>query len=80
MIPRPTLSRCLVLVALALVVSAAPAFAASSSSAAPLFGGYWSSFFDHWSGVFQKQNGVILAVLCLGAVSLFIITRGKWKK
>lgn len=80
MIPRPALSRCLILVALAILASAAPAFAASSSSAAPLFGGYWSNFFDHWSGVFKKQNGIILAVLGLGAVSVFIITRGKWKK
>ena len=77
---RPALSRCLVLALLALVVSAAPVLAATPSTAAPLFGGYWAGFFEHWGGVFKKQNGIILAVLGLGAVSLFIITRGKWKK
>ena len=77
---RLAISRFL-LVALALVATIAPAFAATPSPAAtPLFGGYWSSFLEHWGGVFKKQNGMILAVLCLGAVSLFIITRGKWKK
>ena len=30
--------------------------------------------------MFQKQNGVVMGVLGVGAVSLFIITRGKWKK
>jgi hypothetical protein len=67
------------LVAIALALSAAPAFA-TSSPAAPLFGRYWSDFLEHWGGVFQKQNGMILAALGVGAVSLFIITRGKWKK
>jgi hypothetical protein len=48
--------------------------------AIPLFGGYWSSFVDHWAGYFGQQNGVIMAALGLGALSLLIITRGKWKK
>jgi hypothetical protein len=68
------------LIALALAITATPAFATSSPSAGPLFGGYWSEFMEHWGGVFKKQNGVIMAALGLGAVSLFIITRGKWKK
>lgn len=67
----------LALIALILVV--APAAAAESPST-PLLGGYWSSFLDHWNQVFLQQNGVIMAALGLGAVSLFIITRGKWKK
>ena len=42
--------------------------------------GYWSGFLDHWRGVFQQQNGVVMGALLVGAVCLFIITRGKWKK
>jgi hypothetical protein len=45
-----------------------------------LFAGYWSEFVDHWSGMLKQQNGVVLFALGIGAVSLFIITRGKWKK
>ena len=69
----------LILAAFALLALAMPASAADPSSA-PLFGGYWSSFLDHWGDYFKKQNGVIMAALGLGVVSLFIITRGKWKK
>ena len=67
---------------LALLVAAAPAGAAETEpgTLAPLFGGYVEGFIDHWSGVFQKQNGVVMGALLLGAVCLFIITRGKWKK
>ena len=61
------------------ILIAAPAAAAESPSSS-LFGGYWSSFLEHWSQVFMQQNGVVMAALGLGAVSLFIITRGKWKK
>jgi len=46
----------------------------------PLFAGYWSDFLDHWAGVFQKQNGVVMGAILVGVVCLFIITRGKWKK
>lgn len=42
--------------------------------------GYWQGFLDHWGGVFQKQNGVVMGALLIGVVCLFIITRGKWKK
>lgn len=67
------------LVALVLALSAAPA-AAASSPVTPAFGGYWSSFVDHWVDFFKKQNGIVMAALGVGAVSLFIITRGKWIK
>jgi len=57
-----------------------PAAAASDPSHA-VFGGYWHSFVEFWQGFLQKQNGVVMAVLGLGAVALFIITRsGKWQK
>jgi hypothetical protein len=45
-----------------------------------VFGSYWQEFIDFWRGVFQKQNGVVMGVLGVGAVALFIITRGKWRK
>ncbi len=67
------------LVAAALAASAGPA-SASASPAAPLFGGYTSNFLDHWADFFKKQNGIVMAALGVGAVSLFIITRGKWIK
>ncbi|QJW93955.1 hypothetical protein [Frigoriglobus tundricola] len=67
---------------LALFVAAAPARAAGAEAGAraPLFAGYWANFLEHWTGVFQKQNGVVMGALFLGAVCLFIITRGKWRK
>jgi len=65
--------------ALAVLAFALPASAADAPSSAPLLG-YWSAFIEHWGNYFKKQNGVIMAALGLGAVSLFIITRGKWKK
>ncbi|HEY2909827.1 MAG TPA: hypothetical protein VGI99_06250 [Gemmataceae bacterium] len=68
-------------VAGALAITAAPAFALSEASpVTPLFGGYWADFLKHWTGVVKQQNGVIMVALALGALSLFIITRGKWKK
>ncbi|MBA4067239.1 MAG: hypothetical protein C0501_26735 [Isosphaera sp.] len=41
---------------------------------------YWDGFVEYWAEHFQKQNGVVMGVLALGAVALFIITRGKWRK
>lgn len=72
-------TRHFLLALLALVALALPASAADSPSPA-LIGDYWGSFVEHWSNYFMKQNGVIMAALGLGVVSLFIITRGKWKK
>jgi hypothetical protein len=77
------------LAALTVVFVAGPAGAAenpvplgdSTGSGSPaLFANYWTGFVDHWSGVFKKQNGIVLGTLLVGAVCLFIITRGKWKK
>lgn len=62
---------------LLLAVFAAPAAAADGS---PLLLGYWSEFTDYWQGAFQKQNGIVVGISIIGALSLFIITRGKWLK
>jgi hypothetical protein len=67
------------LTALAVAATAAPAQAASPGGPA-LLADYWAGFIEHWSGVFQKQNGIVMSALLVGAVCLFIITRGKWKK
>jgi hypothetical protein len=67
--------------AAAVLSTAAPAAAAAPPGCGPLLAGsYWAGFIDHWSGVFQKQNGIVMVALLVGAVCLFIITRGKWKK
>ena len=71
------------LAALAVLLVVGPALAAPAGAepGAPLFAkSYIDGFIEHWEGVFQKQNGVIMAALLVGAVCLFIITRGKWKK
>jgi hypothetical protein len=41
---------------------------------------YWSGFVDFWTSRIKQQNGIVMVALGVGAVSLFIITRGKWKK
>lgn len=61
----------------AALLTAPPAGAADSGA---LFAGYWTEFYEHWAGVLKQQNGVVMATLGLGAVCLFIITRGKWRK
>jgi hypothetical protein len=61
-----------------LFASACPAVAAEPHSA--IFGGYWAGFMEHWTGVFQQQNGIAMTITGLGIVALFIITRGKWHK
>ncbi|MBN9121251.1 MAG: hypothetical protein J0I06_19220 [Planctomycetes bacterium] len=67
------------LAALAVPLVAGPV-AAGDAGAPVLAASYWNGFIEHWSGVFQKQNGIVMAALLVGAVCLFIITRGKWKK
>jgi hypothetical protein len=65
----------LTLAALAVACTANPAAAADAPLAS-----YWSGFIDHWSGAFKKQNGIVMFALLVGAVCLFVITRGKWRK
>jgi len=68
------------LAALVLVLLLGTPATAASGQGAPVFADYWSGFLEHWFGMLKKQNGVVVFVLGIGAVSLFIITRGKWKK
>ncbi len=67
-------------VALLLILLFAGPARAADAPAPALFAGYWAEFLDHWRGVFQKQNGIVMGTLVMGAICLFIITRGKWRK
>jgi hypothetical protein len=64
-----------------LLALAGPAAAADPSGA--LFArrtAYFSKFAEYWSGLFKQSNGITLIVIGVGIISLFIITRGKWRK
>jgi hypothetical protein len=54
-----------------LLFAPAPALAGS---------GYWQGFKKFWTDYLGKTDGVVLTALVVGAISLFIITRGKWLK
>jgi hypothetical protein len=75
-------ARAFALAALLTVTTAGPAAAAAATrpGPAPPFAGYWGEFVDHWAGKLRQQNGVVMAALGVGVISLFIITRGKWLK
>ena len=38
---------------------------------------YYTGFIDHWKTSFGKQNTIVVGVLLVGALGIFIITRGK---
>jgi hypothetical protein len=47
----------------------------------PVFAGnYWTGFKRYWSAFIGQASGVVIAALIVGAISIFIITRGKWGK
>lgn len=41
---------------------------------------YWEGFKRYWFGFLGNASGVVVTALIVGAISLFIITRGKWNK
>jgi hypothetical protein len=59
---------------------AAAAPPAGGTVAASSASKYWQGFVDFWSGAVKRQSGVVLIALGVGVVSLFIITRAKWRK
>ena len=67
------------LLGLALTPAPLPA-ADSNSSVAFARASYWDGFAEFWTGRLKRSDGVVLLALGVGAVSLFIITRAKWKK
>ena len=54
--------------------------AQAGNSGTVLAGGYWYGFKRFWGGIFGSVGGVVLIALAVGATSLIIITRGKWRK
>ena len=53
----------------------------ASAAGGPVVGAsYWAGFTDFWAGAFKKQGGIVWLTLGVGAVCVFILTRGKWKK
>ena len=66
--------------ALALVLAIGLPASAHDSSLTLVANGYWDGFVQHWQGVFRKQNGIVIFILCVGVLCLFIITRSKAKK
>lgn len=77
---RPTLPALAAVAALAVLLCPAPAAAADGSPAVFALGSYWQGFVEYWGGMLKKQNGIVMFALGIGALSLFIITRGKWRK
>jgi hypothetical protein len=43
-------------------------------------GAYWAGFKKYWLDFIGNPSGVVVTVIVVGAISLFIITRGKWIK
>lgn len=61
-------------------VSPRPLAAAPAAPAVFARESYWDGFADFWTSRLKRQDGIVMFALGVGAVSLFIITRGKWKK
>lgn len=59
-----------------LLLLASPAAAAEPLS----FARFWAGFTSFWGRIFGSVGGVVGMVLLVGAVGIFIITRGKWLK
>ena len=57
-----------------------PALFAAEPDALFARNNYWSGFVEFWTSRVVRQEGVVLVAVGVGIVSLFIITRSKWKK
>jgi uncharacterized membrane protein YfcA len=58
-------------------------FSPSQASESTLLQGnasYWRSFIAYWERQIVSQDGVVMTAILVGAVGIFIITRGKWIK
>ena len=59
--------------------------AAETGAAEPLFARsaverHWIGFQEYWGGAFKSQSAITMIVIGTGLVSMFIITRAKWRK
>jgi len=61
-----------------LLLSTTPCLAATGKPSA--VGRYWRDFKEFWGSAFENQNAIVMFTLAFGALAMFIITRGKWKK
>jgi hypothetical protein len=61
-------------------LAALGALASVLSAPAPAAAGYWAGFKKFWGEYLADASGVVTTALIVGAISLFIITRGKWAK
>jgi len=61
----------------ALILLASPASAAMPVGEPPFAASYVAGFLDFWANWFKNRNAVLFSVLIVGAVAVFIITRGK---
>ena len=68
--PRSVWRPAVIAAAAILLLAPAPAFA----------GSYWEGLKRYWTGFVGNASGVVITALVVGAISLFIITRGKWGK
>jgi len=69
------MTRLLALLLLALLAS--PAAAAMPAVEPPFASGYVTRFLDFWANWIKNRNAVLFTVLVVGAIAIFIITRGK---
>ena len=67
-------------VAVATVLTAPTTLQAADSGHALLGNRYWAGFVDFWDNQFKKQDSIVMMVIGVGILSVFIITRGKWRK
>jgi hypothetical protein len=61
-------------------VSAATAAPPGPTALPPADSFSWSGFVEYWRHYVNNGNRVIQVVMLVAVASLFIITRGKWRK
>ena len=69
----------------AFAIMAVALLAVDASAAQPLFARsaierHWIGFQEYWGGAFKSQSAITMIVIGTGLVSMFIITRAKWRK
>ncbi len=65
---------------LAIAVLAVDASAAETLFARSAVERHWIGFQEYWGGAFKSQSAITMIVIGVGLLSMFIITRAKWRK
>ncbi len=55
-------------------------FLLAAPAPASAVGRMWGGFRGYWNNVFASVGGVVGTALVVGALGIFIITRGRWIK